>query len=453
MGFDKNFKWGAATASHQIEGAIAEDGKGLSIWDKWSEVPGNIIDGYNGNIACDHYHRYREDAALMRTLGLQAYRFSIAWPRVIPDGFGAVNEKGLDFYDNLVDALLEANVEPYLTLYHWDMPYEAYIRGGWLNPDSPHWFEKYTRAVVDRLSDRVKYWFTLNEPQCFIGNGLYEGRQAPGLKMDLPQCLLAAHHSLLAHGRAVGAIREHSKQTPFIGAAPTGSVCYPENETDADIQAAYKATFAVNTQTRQFWTISWFTDPIYTGQYPQEALEIYGSAMPKHSEEDMRIISAPLDFFGLNLYNGRQVRAADNAEGWEDIDRHAGFPQTAMGWPVTPEVLYWGPRFCYERYGKPIYITENGIATPDWVDLDGEVKDSGRIDFLHRYLREYRRAADEDIPVHGYFLWTFMDNFEWKLGYTVRLGIVYTDYETLERIPKASAYWYRKVIETNGECL
>ena len=466
MSFKADFAWGAATAAYQIEGAAREEGKGPSIWDTYCEIPGNIKDGSSGDRACDHYYRYKDDVALMSQIGLKAYRFSLAWSRIMPEGTGSINSKGLDFYDNLVDALLEQEIVPYATLFHWDLPEALQSRGGWLNPDMPQWFAEYTQVVAERLSDRVKHWFTLNEPQCFIGHGLLNGTKAPGLKMPLSDVLLAAHHSLLAHGRAVQALRA-ADPSAKIGAAPTGSVAFPQSESDADVKAAYEATFSIpgegnlnpcgkNTwlvSSEASWNIAWYTDPIFLGQYPEAGLTVFGDKVPAYTDAEMELISQPLDFCGINLYSGWQVEAGKAGTRWEEVPMPQGDRLTAFKWPVTPEILYWGPRFFHERYGKPIYITENGMSAHDWVDLDGEVRDFQRIDFVRRYLRQYRRAADEGIPVEGYFLWSLMDNFEWAEGYRERFGIIHVDYETQERRLKESAKWYAKVIASNGDDL
>jgi beta-glucosidase len=444
--FSKEFLWGAATAAYQIEGAWNEDGKVPSIWDDFCDVPGKIADGSSGRVACDHYHRYEEDVALMKEIELQAYRLSISWPRIISGPDGAVNEKGLEFYDRLIDKLLENNIRPFVTLFHWDLPSWAYARGGWMSPEIPSWFEHYTREVVLRLSDRVQDWFTLNEPQCFIGLGLKRGLQAPGLKLPPGSFIPAAHYALLAHGRAVAAIREHAIRPPRIGAAPTGYGYYPVEPTPENIEAARAVTFAV--PEASLWNFTWFTDPIFTGHYPEDGLAYFGQYLPPRAENDLATINQPLDFCGINLYSGKQV----DAEG-KIVARDHGFPVTAFKWPVTPEVLYWTPRFFHERYHLPIYITENGLSSMDWVDMDGRVRDFGRIDFLRRYLTEFRRAASEGVPVAGYFLWSLMDNFEWAHGYEERFGLIHVDYASQKRTLKESAYWYREVIRSHGASL
>jgi beta-glucosidase len=445
--FPKNFVWGAATAAYQIEGAAREDGRGLSVWDDFSHKPGNTWQGDTGDVACDHYHRYREDVALMRDLGLQAYRFSIAWPRVMPQGTGAVNEKGLAFYDCLVDELLAAGVQPWATLFHWDYPLALFNRGGWLNPDSPKWFADYAAIVVDRLSDRVSHWMTINEPQCFIGLGMFDGNHAPALSLTLKEALLAAHHVLLAHGLGVQTIRERAKTKPTVGWAVVGTVSYPASDSPANVEAARRATTGVFA--KNLWNNSWWADPALLGRYPEDGLRLYGTDAPKFADAEMRTIHQPLDFYGVNIYQGDKVRAGKDGA-LERLPFPPGFPRTLFAWPVTPEALEWGPRFLYERYKTPIVVTENGMSNVDWVMADGKVHDPQRIDFLRRYLQAYRRAVDAGVDARGYFTWSLLDNFEWAEGYKHRFGLVYVDYETQKRTPKDSAAWYREVIRSNG---
>ncbi len=454
MGFSNDFVWGVATAAYQIEGATAEDGRGPSVWDiccnNWD---GYVKDGDTGNVACDHYHRMKQDVAIMKELGVKAYRFSISWSRVLPKGFGEVNQKGLDFYSELVDELLANGIEPYVTLFHWDYPVELFKMGGWLNPASSDWFAAYAKVVVDKLSDRVKNWMTINEPQCFIGLGHESGTHAPGLKLPKAYSLQAAHNTLLAHGKAVQVIRQYSKQPCEIGYVPIGGTNIPATGSAEDLEAARKATFHCSPDS-PLWANTWWMEPVFNGQYPKEAFESkLAKDMPKIGPDDMKIISQPLDFFGTNMYQGNVVKAADNAEGFEILKKPVGYAQTTMKWPVTPDILYYGPKFFYERYNKPILICENGLASMDWISMDGKVHDPGRIDFLHRYLLQYRRAAEDGIALKGYLQWSFMDNFEWGEGYNERFGLVYVDYPTQKRIIKDSGYWYKSVIESNGAVL
>lgn len=454
MGFKKEFVWGGATASYQVEGAAYEDGKGLNIWDVFCKEPGHVYEGHTGDVACDHYHRYKEDIALMKEMGLQAYRFSLSWARILPDGTGKVNEKGLDFYDRLIDTLLENGIEPYVTLYHWDLPYELHKQGGWLNPKSPDWFYEYASIVARHFSDRVKYFFTLNEPQCTVGLGYQTGEHAPGLKVGPYDYFQIWHNVLLAHGRGVDALREYSVKPVKVGMAPCGALYLPASEKPEDIKAANWATFHLMGD--QFSDLSWdvalCTDPVFLGQYPEDILKKYGQYFPKFKDRDMDQIKRPLDFYGQNMYNAVPVRAGEDGTPIR-VSRYAGFPKTAIQWPVTPECLYWAPKFLYERYQKPVYITENGMSAHDWVSLDGKVHDPNRIDFNHRYLREFKRAAEDGVDAAGYFAWSVMDNFEWGYGYSERFGMIYVDYRTQERILKDSAYDFREIIRSNGESL
>ena len=450
MGFAKDFVWGAATSSYQIEGTGRDSGKGQNIWDVFTKEPGRVYEGHTGDIACDHYHRFREDVAYMKELGLKGYRFSIDWSRVLPEGTGKVNEKGIDFYNALIDELLEQGIEPYITLYHWELPYEIYKRGGWMNPEIVEWFGQYARLVAERFSDRVKYFFTLNEPQCFVGLGFLQGCHAPGVKAPLRDTFEMAHNALKAHGRAVQMLRAYGKQNVQIGYAPTSGMCYPEKETPKDIEAARKALFALPDDLSNWtWNVSWWSDPVILGKYPEEGMKKYEKYLPVITDEDMKLISQPIDFYGQNIYNGRCIRMGTDGRP-EEVRRPAGFPKTATNWPVTPEALYWGPKFLYQRYRKPIYITENGMACHDTVSQDGKVHDPNRIDFLARYLKNLKRAAEE-IDIRGYFQWSLMDNFEWDKGYAERFGIIYVDFGTQERIWKDSAYWYRDLIRRNGD--
>ena len=443
MPFPKDFLWGAATSSYQIEGAVAIDGKGPSVWDAYCRAAGAIEDATTGESACDHYHRLDEDVALMSRLGIDAYRFSVSWPRVLPDGIGAASEKGLAFYDRLVDQLLAAGIRPFVTLFHWDYPLALYQRGGWLNPDSPKWFAEYATLLTERLSDRVSDWMTHNEPQCFVGLGHSVGRHAPGLKLPLQDVLLVSHNSLLAHGHAVRAIRAGAKTTPNIGWATVAHVKYPATDSARDLEAAKAAQFGMNEED-WFWSVSWFGDPMHLGAYPEHALRMFGARMPKIGPHDMETIHAPLDYIGLNIYSGTPFRAGE--KGPEPVRHAGGHAHTDMDWFVTPEALRWGPVLTGERYNVPSYITENGMANLDWVMTDGAVHDPQRIDFLHRYLTQLEAAADAGADVRGYFHWSLLDNFEWGHGYKKRFGLIHVDFETRERTPKDSFEWYRNWI-------
>ncbi|MBT9776868.1 beta-glucosidase [Clostridium sp. MCC353] len=451
MSFSKDFVWGVATSSYQIEGAAQEDGKGLSIWDVYSHQPGKTFEGDNGDIACDHYHRYREDIKLMAELGVKAYRFSVSWPRVLPNGTGPVNEKGIQFYSDLVDEMLKYGITPYLTLYHWDMPYELYRRGGWMNPDSPKWFAEYAALIASRLGSRVKHYMTFNEPQVFIGLAFVDGVHAPGHKYTRKETLQMAHHVLLAHGLAAQAVRSHVPGAK-IGYAPTSNVPVPISDRPEDIAAARRMFFEMPEDGDWSWNTAWWSDPVLLGHYPEDGMKVLEKDLPLMGQNDMAVICQPLDFYGQNIYRGVPVRADENGRP-KNVPYPQGDPKTAIGWHVNFDCLYWGTRFLYERYKTPIFITENGMSSHDWVHLDGKVHDPQRIDYLQRHLRWLKKAAEEGVEAAGYFQWSFMDNFEWARGYNDRFGIVYVDYETQKRILKDSYYWYRDVIRENGENL
>jgi beta-glucosidase len=451
MTLPKDFIWGAATSAYQIEGAAYEDGRGLSIWDAFCRKPGAVWQDNNGDISCDHFHLYREDIALMRGLGLHAYRFSIAWPRVLPQGTGAVNNAGLDFYDCLVDELLKVGITPYVTLFHWDYPLALYAKGGWLQPDSSDWFAEYTAVVVDRISDRVRHWFTINEPQIFVSMGYQDGSHAPGDRLEFSKVLMIAHNVLLAHGKAVQTIRSRAKSEPSIGyAVSVNPVAVPATNSTEDIQAARQVFFAVAKE--DCMNNTWWADPVVFGRYPEDGLKLFEKALSPIGADDLKTICQPLDFLGLNVYFGGKYRAGLNGTP-EVVPLEPGHAHTNFNWPVVPESLYWAAKFYYERYKLPIIISENGMSNSDTISSDGAVHDPLRIDYLHRYLLELKRACTDGIDVRGYFLWSLVDNFEWSAGYRERFGIVYVDYPTKKRIVKDSASWYKKVIASNGEIL
>ncbi|MDO4743226.1 MAG: GH1 family beta-glucosidase [bacterium] len=450
MSFKKDFVWGVATASYQIEGAWDKDGKGLNIWDVFCHEPGHITENHNGDIACDHYNRYKEDVQLMKELGIKAYRFSISWSRIFPNGTGQINEKGVKFYSDLIDELLANGIEPYITLFHWDYPYQLHKKGGWLNDDSVEWFSNYAAKVVELFSDRAVNYITFNEPQCFIGLAYFNGAHAPGLKVGYKDIFQMCHNVLKAHGAAVKAMRANAKQKIKIGFSPAVEANYPATETFKDIEATRRAIFnCAPLGWGIMWSIAWWCDPIVLGCYPKDGLEMYKEYLPEITSEDMELISQPIDFFGMNVYNGKEIAAGDS-DNPEFVKRKPGSPKTAIQWSVTPKCLQWGPRFMAERYKLPIIITENGMSAHDTVSIDGKVHDPNRIDFLNRYLLELEKAVDAGVDVLGYFLWSFMDNFEWAYGYTERFGIVYVDYDTQVRIPKDSAYWYKEWIESHN---
>lgn len=386
----------------------------------------------------------------MKKMGLKAYRFSMDWSRLLPEGTGRVNETGVKFYSDLIDELLANGVEPFITMYHWELPYELYKKGGWLNRDIAEWFGEYAKLIAERFSDRVKYFFTLNEPQCFVGLGYLRGEHAPGVKAPLRDTFEMAHNALRAHGRAVQMLRAYAKQPIEVGFAPTCGMCYPETEKPEDIEAARQMMFSMSLQPSDNWTwnVAWWSDPVLLGHYPEEGLRLYEPYLPKITDADMKLISEPLDIYGQNIYNGRCFRMGPDGKP-QEVTRPLGAPKTAVGWPVTPECIYWGLKYLDERYHMPMYLTENGMACHDCISLDGKVHDPNRIDFLARYLKQVKRAASE-IDLRGYFEWTLLDNFEWNKGYAERFGLVYVDFETQKRIWKDSAYWYADVVKENG---
>ena len=453
MGFKKDFIWGAATASFQIEGGAFEDGKGLSIWDNYSHEPGKVFQNHNGDIACDHYHRFKEDVAIIKEMGVKNYRFSVCWPRLFPNGVGEVNEAGVAFYNALIDELVAAGIRPFMTLFHWDYPAELQKLGGWENPQSPYWFEAYAELIAKRFGDRVKDFITFNEPQCFIGLGYCCGEHAPGYFMPLSATVPMSHHVLKAHGLAVKKLREFAPGCR-VGYAPCADPRSPKTNSPEDIAAAKKAYFDVSDDPKRWaFNVTWWSDPAILGHYPADGLAKLGQYLPKGWEDDMETICQPLDFYAQNIYHSRTVEAADNADGYAEVTPVRGHAKTGIQWFVKPDALYWGPKFLYERYKLPFIITENGMSCHDAISLDGKVHDPNRQDYMHRYLLEYKRAIDEGVDGVGYFAWSLMDNFEWAFGYSERFGLIYVDYNTLERTVKDSFYWYKSVMESNGENL
>lgn len=445
--FPEKFFFGAASASYQVEGAAFEDGRGLSVWDTFVEQPGKIKYNHTGEKACNHYHLYKQDIALMKEIGLEAYRFSIAWTRVLPEGFGKVNKKGIGFYDKLVDELLSADIVPWVTLFHWDYPYSLYNRGGWLNRDSSDWFAEYTEVVVNALSDRVENWFTHNEPQVVALLGHVTGEHAPGIKLGKRDELNIIHNILLSHGKSVQVIRSSAKVEPKIGFAPVNNSAMPLTNSPEDIQAAKDAVFKTNGS--HSWNTSWWSDPVFFGTYPEDELKDVEHLMPTIMEDDMKTIQQSLDFYGMNLYSGAII-SADKNKSFTQNEKFVGEPETHMEWTVRPDVLYWQSKFIYERYQVPIIVTENGMASHDWVSEDGKVHDPARIDFASRYLKAYQQAIEDGVEALGYFHWTIMDNFEWAEGYSKRFGMIHVDFETQKRTLKDSAYWYQNIIKEHA---
>ena len=451
--FDKNFVWGCASSAYQIEGGWNEGGRGLSVWDTFCHTPGKIYENQTGDVACDFYHRYEEDIAIMHGLGIRAYRFSLSWPRILPEGTGKVNEEGIAFYNRVIDCLLKHGIEPYITLYHWDYPQALQDRGGWVNPESVNWFAEYAAVVSDAFSDRVTKFITLNEPQCFTGLAHLHEEHAPGIKLPTKDLFQMVHNVLKAHGAAVIALRSHAKQPIEVGYAPTCGMVYPRTETPADIEACRKYLFTCPENMDNWtWNVPWFSDPVFLGKYPEDGLKKYADYLPEITDEDMALISQPLDFMGENIYNGIMLEADENGEP-RYVDRDPGFPITGNDWPVTPECFRWGLKFLYERYKTPIYVTENGMCNRDVLSSDGKVHDPQRIEFLNRYILAMRKTMDEGADIRGYFQWTLTDNFEWSCGYRDKFGLVYVDFATQRRYLKDSAFWYAKVIATQGGCL
>ncbi len=446
MAFPSDFRWGAATSAYQIEGAAATDGKGPSIWDEFCRKPGAIHLGHTGDIACDHYHRLTEDVRLMKEMGLNAYRFSVSWSRVLPDGTGACNKGGLDFYDRLTDLLLDAGIEPWLTLYHWDLPLALERRGGWLNTDSPDWFSEYASTIATRLGDRVRHWMTFNEQPCFLVGGYLDGWHAPGRKEGWKGFLLANKHVQIAHGKACRALRAACPRPPKIGFAGVAMGAIPESESPEDIEAARLWMFQYRERTN--WHAMLYCEPMMSGRLDPDVQEILREDLPSYSDEELSAIHQPLDFLGLNSYEGPTIRMGET--GPEKVPPTAGRPIAGQYWQLTPEVHYWTVRCWSERYGLPVAITENGVSLPDWVALDGRVHDPARIDHCHRYLLSLKRAVDEGFDVLGYFHWSLMDNLEWAEGYRQKFGLIHVDMDTLVRTRKDSSYWYSDVIRTNG---
>lgn len=439
--FPDGFLWGTATAAYQIEGAVDEDGRAPSIWDTFAHTPGAVVRGDTGDIACDHYHRWRDDFDLLEDLGVNSYRFSIAWPRVVPEPGGAVNPKGLDFYEGLVDELLARGITPVVTLYHWDLPQYLQDRGGWADRDTAARFGDYVDAVAERLGDRVPYWLTLNEPYCSAFVGHLEGRHAPGVR-DEAVAVRTLHHLLLAHGTGVQRLRAHGVGGR-VGITCNLTAPYPASEAPEDRAAACRLDLYENRM---------FLDPLFTGGYPQDAPEYYRgiSDFGFVREGDLATIAEPLDFFGINYYEQHAVQAdpADPVRGWRRVPDPE---QTVVGIGVHPEGLRSVlTRVAREYTRLPLMVTETGIALHDYVDPEGRVNDAERIAFYESHIRAAREAIDDGVPLVGFFPWSLLDNFEWAWGYGYRFGMYYVDYATQARIPKDSALWFAKVTRANG---
>jgi beta-glucosidase len=441
--FPEGFVWGVATAAAQIEGAAREDGKGESIWDRFAATPGKVKGGDTPETACDHYHHYQDDAELIRRLGLEHYRLSVAWPRVVPGGDGAINARGLDFYDRLIDALLARGITPWVTLFHWDLPQALEDRGGWLVRGTVDAFRAYAEAVVGKLSDRVKRWFTVNEIPCFIGKGYGDGYFAPGRQVSPRELNQAYHHALLAHGYAVAAVRGLGGPGAAVGLVhnhlPAPPI--PATETEADIAAAREYYLRTNRH---------LMSPVFLGRYDEVFLREAGPDAPAVEPGDAAIIGAPTDFLGLNVYAGDFVRA-DPAGRPELLTFPPQYPRGDLWWLlVTPQVMYWSARLAAEVFGvRTFYFTENGATFRDVADSDGRVIDLDRREYLRNHLIDLHRTIAEGYDVRGYFAWSLMDNFEWAEGYEKRFGLVRVDYDTQRRTPKLSAEWYARTAREN----
>jgi len=440
--FPKDFLWGVATSAPQIEGGVDEGGRGESIWDRFAATPGKIEDGSDPRVACDHYHLWRDDIRRMQWLGIGAYRFSIAWPRILPSGRGTPSAAGLDFYDALVDGLLAADIQPFVTLNHWDLPQALQDRGGWASRRTVDAFVHYTTAVTRRLGDRVRFWVTHNEPWCIATLGYEEGQHAPGHRVPA-EGLRAAHHLLLSHGLATQVVRQNAPGAE-VGIVLNLTPTRPATASAADVDAARRCDGLLN---------RWFLDPLYRGRYPEDVVadrirrgHLETADLPFVQPGDMATIATPLDFLGVNYYSRVTVRAGDDGEP-VSVRTVAESELTDMGWEVHPDALYDLLRRVHREYGaRRIFITENGAAYADGPDATGHVADERRVEFLRAHLRAAHRARVDGVPLAGYFAWSLLDNFEWGHGYAKRFGLFWVDFATQDRIPKESAYWYRDIV-------
>jgi beta-glucosidase len=439
--FPSNFVFGVAAASAQIEGAAFEDGKGESIWDRFARIPGKVAGGDTLDVACDHYHRFDEDFALMASLGVRNYRLSIAWPRIYPQGDGEVNEAGLDFYHRLFASMARHGITPWVTLFHWDLPQALEDRGGWTARTTVDAFARYADTVVKEFRHQVKNWITLNEIRCFTLLAYGYGTKAPGRQESAAVLNQTYHHALLCHGHGVRAVRQFGGAGARVGLTDNCDVSVPVTETPADIAAAK----------------AWFTEKnehilgaIHGKGYSDAYLARVGSDAPVVEPGDFELISLPTDFLGLNIYTATYVRAGRNGEPWEVVPLPPNYPRADSPWlNLVPQAIYWAPRMCHEVYGHAsIYITENGCGYNEEPLVNGEVQDLHRRDYLRNHLREVHRAIADGVPIDGYFLWSFIDNYEWEDGYQRRFGVVHCDYQTLVRTPKLSARYYADVIRT-----
>ena len=441
--FPQNFIWGTATAAYQVEGAVHEDGRGPSVWDTFSHTPGKTHAGDTGDVADDFYHRYKEDIQLMQRLGCKGFRFSIAWTRIFPQGTGTPNQKGIDFYKRLTDALHQAGIEPFCTLFHWDLPQALQDKGGWSNRATSQAFADYAHYTAGQLSDRISHWMTINEFDSFIDDGYGTGGSAPGLRLPRKELMQTRHNAVLAHGLAVQAIRAAAKRPVQVGLAEDVHGAMPAMEDEAHIRAARTALREENAQ---------YLTAILEGRYTDLYLKNLGADAPQFTPEDMKAISSPIDFLGINIYTTREAIPSDSPAGYEMIPRPASYPHMASEWLfMNPQALYWTPKLIASMWGvRTLYITENGCSSADVVRPDGHILDSDRVMYLRNYLGQLQRGIAEGVPVKGYFLWSLLDNFEWASGYSLRFGITYVNYQTQKRIPKLSYDFYREVIAKNA---
>lgn len=441
--FPEGFLWGSATASYQVEGAVHADGRGVSIWDTFSHTPGKTFDGDTGDVADDDYDRYKEDIQLMKALGLHACRFSIAWPRIFPEGTGTPNPRGLDHYNRVVDELLANGIEPYVTLYHWDLPQALEDKGGWQNRATAEALAHYCGYVAGHLSDRVKHFMTTNEISTFTELGYGTGTHAPGLKLDRAGLAQVCHNAVLGHGLSVQAIRASARPGTKVGLAENIIAVTPVVNTPEHIRAASVAMREMNAQ---------YMNVIREGRYTDAYLKRLGPDAPKFTAEDLKIISSRIDFAGINIYQPTYVRASDSPEGFAVVPPPASYPHMYSPWiTIGPEALYWAPKLAAEVWNIPaLYITENGASSDDVMTPEGTVLDTDRVMFLRNYLTQLHRAVSEGVPVKGYFLWSLLDNYEWADGYEKRFGLHYVDFKTQKRTPKLSAEFYKEVIARNA---
>jgi beta-glucosidase len=441
--FPQGFLWGTATAAYQVEGAVHADGRGPSVWDTFAHTPGKTWHGETADVADDFYHRYKEDVALMKDLGTQTFRFSIAWPRVFPEGTGKPNPKGLDFYKRLLDALESAGIAPYATLFHWDLPQALQDKGGWTSRATAQAFADYAGYTAGQLSDRIQHWMTINEFDSYIDAGYATGESAPGLKLPRKDVAQARHYAVLAHGLAVQSIRAAAKNPVKVGLAEDIAGAMPAIEDAAHIRAAEQAIREINAE---------YITVILEGRYTDLYLRDLGADAPHFTPEELKTISAPIDFLGINIYTTQEVVPDGTPDGFTLIPRPASYPHASSDWLYfNPQAIYWTPKLVSQVWGlKELYITENGYSSDDVLRPDNTVLDSDRVLYLRNYLTQLHRGVSEGVPVRGYFLWSLLDNYEWSSGFSKRFGITYVDFKTQKRTPKLSSAFYKEVIRTNS---